>query len=153
MFLGMLDAAAHARTVEARGEEPPVLTLFPGTVEQAYALGGEHGAEGFEYYRTERGRHPRSARFLTWNSIDKMAAFDAFAPIPLIGHRPLLMIVGSRAVTSWMSIEAFQRTTGPKEIHWIDGASHVDLYDKKQYVDLAVERIAGFFGENLSQAA
>jgi uncharacterized protein len=103
--------------------------------------------------RTERGLHPRSAGFLTWNSIDKMAAFDAFAPIPLIGRRPLLMIVGSRAVTSWMSVEAFQRATGPKEIHWIDGASHVDLYDKKQYVDLAVERIAGFFGENLSRAA
>ncbi|MEV0999850.1 alpha/beta hydrolase [Nonomuraea sp. NPDC050202] len=153
VFLGMLDAAAHARTVAARGEEPPVLTLFPGTVEQAYALGGEHGAEGFEYYRTERGLHPRSAGFLTWDSVDKMAAFDAFAPIPLIGGRPLLMVVGSRAVTSWMSVAAFQRATGPKEICWIDGASHVDLYDRKQYVDVAVERIAGFFGENLGQAA
>ncbi|MGW4636909.1 alpha/beta hydrolase [Sphaerisporangium sp. NPDC004334] len=153
VFLGMLDAAAHARTVEARGGKPPVLTLFPDTAEQAYALGGEHGAEGFEYYRTERARHPRSAGFLTWDSIDKMAAFDAFAPIPLIGRRPLLMIVGSRAVTSWMSVEAFQRATGPKEIHWMDGASHVDLYDNKQYVDLAVERIAGFFGEHLVQVA
>ncbi|WP_182902635.1 alpha/beta hydrolase [Microbispora sp. H10830] len=153
VFLGMLDAAARARTVEARGEEPPVLTLFPDTVEEAYALGGEHGAEGFEYYRTERGRHPRSAGSLTWNSIDRMAAFDAFAPIPLIGRRPLLMIVGTRAVTSWMSIDAFQRATGPKEIYWLDGASHVDLYDKKNYVDHAVERIARFFGENLSRTA
>ncbi|WP_182873763.1 alpha/beta hydrolase [Microbispora sp. H10670] len=151
VFAGMLDAAANARTVEARGEEPPVLTLFPDTVEKAYALGGEHGAEGFEYYRTERGRHPRSAGFLTWSSIDRMAAFDAFAPIPLIGRRPLLMIVGTRAVTSWMSIEAFQRATGPKEIFRIDGASHVDLYDKEKYVDPAVERIAGFFGENLNR--
>ncbi|MFD0473961.1 alpha/beta hydrolase [Nonomuraea thailandensis] len=153
VFLGMLDAAAHARTVAARGEEPPVLALFPDTVEQAYALGGEHGAEGFEYYRTERGLHPRSAGSLTWDSIDRMAAFDAFAPIPLIGERPLLMVAGSRAVTSWMSVEAFQRATGPKELCWIDGASHVDLYDRKQYVDLAVERIAGFFGENLSRTA
>ncbi|MBO4271716.1 alpha/beta hydrolase [Microbispora triticiradicis] len=151
VFVGMLDAAADARTVEARGEEPPVLTLFPDTVEKAYALGGEHGAEGFEYYRTERGRHPRSAGFLTWSSIDRMAAFDAFAPIPLIGRRPLLMIVGTRAVTSWMSIEAFQRATGPKEIFWIDGASHVDLYDKEKYVDPAVQRIAAFFGENLNR--
>lgn len=51
-----------------------------------------------------------------------------------------------------MSVEAFQRAIGPEEIHWIDGAGHVDLYDKKQYVDPAVEKLAGFFGEHLGQA-
>ncbi|MFJ2198555.1 alpha/beta hydrolase [Streptomyces violaceusniger] len=151
VFQGMLDAAAQARTTEARGEAPPVLTLFPDTAEQARALGGEHGAEGFDYYRTPRAGHARSARFFTWTSIDKMATFDALTPIPLIGQRPLLMIVGTRAVTSWMSVEAFQRAIGPKEIHWINGASHVDLYDKKQYVDPAVEKLAGFFREHLGQ--
>jgi hypothetical protein len=78
-----------------------------------------------------------------------MATFDAFAPVPLIGPRPLLMIVGTRAVTSWMSVEAFQRATGPKELHWIDGASHVDLYDKERYVGPAVEKLTAFFTENL----
>jgi uncharacterized protein len=39
---------------------------------------------------------PRSATFLDWTSIDKMAAFDAFALIPRIGQRPLLMIAGTR---------------------------------------------------------
>jgi hypothetical protein len=72
---------------------------------------------------------------MAWKSIDKMATFDAFAPIPLIGSRPLLMVVGTRAATSWMSIDVFQRATGPKELHWINGASHNDLYDKPQYVD------------------
>ncbi|MCO5969582.1 alpha/beta hydrolase [Actinoallomurus soli] len=151
VFQGMLDAAARARTAEARGEDPPVLPLFPDTPEQARTLGGEHGAEGFEYYRTPRGRHPRSGSFLTWTSIDRMAAFDAFAAVPLIAPRPLLMVVGTRAVTSWMSVEAFQRATGPKEIHWVDGASHVDLYDQRRYVDPVVERLAGFFAKNLSQ--
>jgi hypothetical protein len=153
VFQGMLDAAANARTVAARGEKPPTLTLFPETIEQARALGGEHGAEGFEYYRTPRGHHPRSASFFDWTSIDKMGTFDAFAPIPLIGQRPLLMIAGTRAVTSWMSIEAFQQATGPKELDWIDGASHVDLYDKEQYVGPAVEKLARFFADNLGQAA
>ena len=153
VFQGMLDGAANARTVAARGEKPQALTLFPETIEQARALGGEHGAEGFEYYRTPRGQHPRSASFLDWTSIDKMATFDAFAPIPLIGQRPLLMIAGTRAVTSWMSIEAFQRATGPKELDWIDGASHVDLYDREQYVGPAVEKLARFFAANLGQAA
>jgi fermentation-respiration switch protein FrsA (DUF1100 family) len=153
VFQGMLDAAANARTVAAGGEKPPALTLFPETIEQARALGGEHGAEGFEYYRTPRGQHPRSGSFLDWTSIDKMATFDAFALIPLIGQRPLLMIAGTRAVTSWMSIEAFQRATGPKELDWIDEASHVDLYDKERYVGPAVEKLARFFADNLRQAA
>ncbi|MER5917779.1 alpha/beta hydrolase [Streptomyces sp. NPDC001982] len=153
VYQGMLAAAAQARTAEARGEEPTVLNLFPDTAEQARSLAGEHGVDGFEYYRTPRGRHERSAGFFTWSSVDKMAAFDAFAPVPLIGRRPLLMIVGTRAVTSWMSIEAFQRATGPKEFHWIHGASHVDLYDKKQYVDPVIEKLAGFFTDNLGPAA
>jgi len=151
VFQVMLDAAASARTAAARGEKPPALALFPDTIEQARALGGDHGAEGFEYYRTPRGQHPRSAGFLDWTSIDKIATFDAFASIPLIGQRPLLLIAGTRAVTSWMSVAAFQRAVGPKELHWIDGASHVDLYDKEQYVDPAIEKLTAFFTETLGK--
>ena len=46
-----------------------------------------------------------------------MAAFDAFRFVSLIGPRPLLMIAGREAVTSWMSIRAFQNATGPKDLH------------------------------------
>jgi len=153
VFQAMLDAAAQARTAEARGEEPPVLALFPDTAEQARTMGGEHAVEGFDYYRTPRAQHPRAASSFTWSSIDRMATFDAFAAVPLIGPRPLLMLAGTRAVTSWMSVEAFQRATGPKQLHWIEGASHVDLYDRKQYVDPAVDLLADFFTEHLGQAA
>nr|WP_040829883.1 alpha/beta hydrolase [Nocardia jiangxiensis] len=149
VFQGMLDAAAQARTVAANGDKPDPLILFPDTVAQAAALGGAHGAEGFDYYRTDRAQHPRSARFFDWTSIDKMAIFDAFAAVPLIGQRPTLLIAGTRAVTAWMSVEAFQKAVGPKEIHWIEGASHVDLYDKEQYVGPALERLASFFSGNL----
>jgi hypothetical protein len=145
VFQTLLDAAAHARTAVARGEDPGALTLFPETIEQARELGGEHGAEGFEYYRTPRADHPRAARFFDWTSIDKMAVFDAFALVPLIGQRPLLMVAGTRAVTSWMTVEAFQKAVGPKEIYWVEGAGHVDLYDKEQYVGPAVQRLTGFF--------
>lgn len=126
-------------------KDPGPLTLFPATIEEARALGGEHGAEGFDYYRTPRGRHPRSAEFLTWSSIDRMASFDAFAGVPLIGPRPLLMVAGERAVTSWMSVEAFQKATGPKEFHRIAGASHVDLYDRPEHVGPAVAKLTEFY--------
>ena len=51
------------------------------------------------------------------------------------------------------SLAAFQNAAGPKELHWIDGASHNDLYYKKQYVDPSVEKLTGFFTQNLGQAA
>jgi hypothetical protein len=128
----------------------PPLRLFPDTEREA-RQGGPHFYEGWEYYRTHRARHPRSATVLTWSSVDRIAFFDAFASAGLIGRRPLLLIAGRAAVTSWMSVRAFQEAAGPgpRELHWIDGASHVDLYDKEQYVGPAVTKLAGFFTKNL----
>ena len=146
---GMLAAAAAARTAEVRGEGVQTFKLFPDT-EQEARQGGPHVYEGWEYYCTPRAQHPRSAKFLTSSSIDHIAFFDAFRFVSLIGQRPLLMIVGREAVTSWMSIQAFQNAIGPKELHWIDGASHNDLYDKKQYVGPAVTKLTGFFTKNLA---
>ncbi|ADJ42816.1 alpha/beta hydrolase-related protein [Amycolatopsis mediterranei S699] len=149
VFQGLLGLAAQARTAAARGEDPGVLTVFPETAAEAGALGGQHGVEGFEYYCTPRSEHERSAKFLAWPSVDKLASFDAFHAVPLIAPRPLLQIVGTRAVTSWMAVEVHQRATGPKELHWIEGASHVDLYDQKEFIDPAVEKLAAYFGAAL----
>ncbi|MFE7034848.1 alpha/beta hydrolase [Streptomyces sp. NPDC057621] len=150
VFQSLLDAAAAARSTAARGEDPGAMTMFPETAEQARALGGEHGVEGFEYYRTPRGMHERSARTLAWESVDRMALHDAFFAVPLIAPRPILQIIGERAVTAWMAVEAHQRATGPKELHWIKGASHVDLYDKKEYIDPAIARLTAFYTAHLT---
>ncbi|SFJ97902.1 hypothetical protein SAMN05421835_111181 [Amycolatopsis sacchari] len=149
VFQGMLDAAAAARTAEARGEGPQTFQLFPDTVEQARELGGQHGVEGFEYYCTARAQHPRSAKLLPWSSVDRLAFFDAFRFVGLIAPRPLLLVVGREAVTSWMAVEAFQGARGPKELHWIDGASHVDLYDREPHVGAAVEKLTSFYRAHL----
>ncbi|MEU9876129.1 alpha/beta hydrolase [Streptomyces phaeochromogenes] len=150
---GMLDAAADARTTEALGKGVQSFQLFPDTAEQALAMGGRHAVDGFEYYCTDRGQHPRSAKSFTWSSVDRMVAFDSFGSVDLISPRPLLMIVGREAVTSWMSVEAFQKARGPKELHWIDGARHVDLYDKDEYVTPAVARLADFFHTRLASTS
>ncbi|MEV6763908.1 hypothetical protein AB0N16_25385 [Streptomyces sp. NPDC051105] len=44
-----------------------------------------------------------------------------------------------------MSVEAFQRVSGPKEPVWIDGATHLDLYDRDAYVTPGGGKPAGFF--------
>lgn len=123
--------------------------LFPETAEQALA-GGPHAYEGWEYYRTPRGEHARSATTLTWSSVGRIAAFDAFRAVDLIAPRPLLLVAGRDAVTAWMTVEAYQKAGGLKEIHWVDGASHVDLYDKR--VPEVAGRVSEFFGRTLTSS-
>jgi len=143
---GMLAAAAAARTAEAHGAAPATFPIFPPD-EQAARAGGQHVFDGWAYYRTDRAQHPRSAKEFTLTSVDRIVAFDPFRFIDLIAPRPLLMIVGAEAVTKHMTTEAFERAGQPKRLQWIDGASHVDLYDK--YVDPAAAELAGFFGSEL----
>ncbi|MFE4814912.1 hypothetical protein ACFRFU_00475 [Streptomyces sp. NPDC056704] len=38
------------------------------------------------------------------------------------------------------------------ELHWIEGASHVDLYDKESYVGPAVEKLTDFFRAQLADS-
>jgi fermentation-respiration switch protein FrsA (DUF1100 family) len=145
---GMLDAAAAARTAEARGEGAQAFTIFSASEEDARA-GGQHVLEGWQYYCTDRAQHPRSAKTFAWSSVDRIAMFDAFKFVDMIAPRPLLMIVGTQAVTSWMTSEAFIAAREPKEVFWIEGASHVDLYDKDKYVTPAIGKLKAFFGTNL----
>ncbi|MEV7044630.1 dienelactone hydrolase family protein [Amycolatopsis sp. NPDC051061] len=48
-------------------------------------------------------------------------------------------------------LDAHRRATGPAEIHWIEGASHVDLYDKREYIHLAVGKLTDFFAVTLDK--
>lgn len=153
VFNQLLDGVAAARSAEARGEGTQRFHLFPDTAEEALAHGGQYGLEGFEYYCTPRGQHPRSMKLMVWSSIDRLAFFDAFLSVDLIAPRPLLLIVGRQAATAWMSIEAYQQARAPKELHWVEGATHNALYDKDEYVSPAVARLTEFFERNLTEAA
>jgi fermentation-respiration switch protein FrsA (DUF1100 family) len=150
VVLSMLAAAAAARTAEAHGVPAATFPIFPATAEEAFAAGGQHGLEGFEYYRTDRAQHPRSASEFTWNSLDRIVTFDPFRFIHLIAPRPLLMIAGTEAVTRHMTTEALAAAGSPKRLAWIPGATHVGLYDK--HVDAAIAELAPFYREAMSRA-
>lgn len=150
LLKALLDSAAQARSRAAlSGDEIGRFPIFPPDEASARA-GGAHVFEGWEYYCTPRGDHPRAARALTWDSIDRMATFDAFRFIDLIAPRPLLMITAERAVTAWMTHEAYERAGNPKRLHTIAGATHVDLYDREEAVTAAVEQLSEFFAAALT---
>jgi len=140
----LLEGAAQARSRAARGEDMGALPVFPAHAEEARA-GGQHVYEGWEYYCTPRAQHPRSAKALSWDSIDRMASFDAFRFVDMIAPRPLLMITAEHAVTDWMSQQTIARAAEPKTLHTVSQASHVDLYDREGPVKDAVQELSRFF--------
>ena len=142
----MLVAAAKARTAEAAGKGVGTFPLFASSEAEARAR-GPHALEGYEYYCTPRAFNPRSAKALTWSSVDRIAGFDAFRFVDMISPRPLMMVIGTNAVTSWISREAYEAAREPKQLVWIEGASHNDLYDR--YVPQVVVKLNEFFTANL----
>lgn len=147
----LLNQAGALRNAEARGEGPLNVTPVPTTAEAAatFPERSMYG-ESYEYYRTPRGQHPRSANWLLFRA-DVLAQFNAFAHQDWISPRPLLMIAGTDADTRYFTEEAIAQATEPKELFWIDGASHMDLYDQDRCLTPAVAKLSEFFGKHLGQ--
>lgn len=143
----LLDAAAADSLAVAGGREPGSFPLFPASEAAARAL-PLHGFEGWEYYCTDRGQHANSAKTFTWSSIPRIASFYTSEVAALI-QQPVLMIAGSEAVTRWTLQPAYDNMKGEKTAYLVQGATHVDLYDKPAYVAEAVQQLAVFFSRHL----
>ncbi|MEV0389434.1 alpha/beta hydrolase [Nonomuraea sp. NPDC050643] len=128
----------------------PLQQIRPDTApdhrEQAGTL-ARHTFDGWEYYRT-----PAAANHFVLRSIDLLAQFTAFDLVHLIAPRPLLMIAGTEAITGYFSREAIDRAAEPKRLAWIDGATHVDLYDNQKHLPAVIAKPAAFFTTHLDQA-
>jgi fermentation-respiration switch protein FrsA (DUF1100 family) len=104
--------------------------------------------EGYKYY-SEIDPNPRTMGAFALSSLSQQMAFFPFEGIELISPRPLLLIAGSEADTLYMSEDAFAKAKEPKELHLIDGASHIDLYWNPDYVPQVADKLTGFFTKNL----
>lgn len=146
---GMLEQAGRDRIAEARGEEPRLERVVPESEADAQGFPVLY-QQGREYYRTPRAQHPHSPNWYVARSVDQLAQYSSYDLIRLISPRPLLMIAGTEADTAYFSREAIEKANEPKELFWIDGASHIDLYDKEEYVPTAVAKLADFFHHHLT---
>ena len=147
----LLRRSGQARTREAAGGEVEMFSLIadnpkfdmnnPSTIPVMYQ-------EGYKYY-SEIDPNPRTMGTFALSSLSQQMAFFPFEGIELISPRPLLLIAGSQADTLYMSQDAITRAKEPKELHIIDGASHIDLYWNPDYVPQVAEKLTGFFTKNL----
>lgn len=102
------------------------------------------------YYKTPRGYHERSLNSNGgWNKTSALSFINA----PILAYSgeirsAVLVIHGEKAHSRYFSEDAFKKLNGDnKESLIIDGASHVDLYDRKDIIPF--DKIEAFFRENL----
>ena len=79
-------------------------------------------------------------------------AFFPFEQLDTISPRPLLVIAGSKADTLFWSREVYEKAREPKELHVIEDATHIDMYDRPRFVTPAVGKLTDFFGRHLADA-
>lgn len=101
--------------------------------------------EGYEYY-VETHAHPHAhSRYSQRNLMDLMV-YDPVQFMYLI-DQPLLMIVGDRADTQYMSEDAYNMaiSTEEKELYKIKNATHIQTYYVPEVVDEAVNKLDIFY--------
>lgn len=142
--------AAEQRTREANGAEVKLIETVAPNDEAAKEFPPRTlFREARSYYRGVK-QNPRSTGQQVFSAIDKLLRYDAYSQMSELWTLPLLAISGTDAKdTIGFAKQAVELSNGLGKLEVIDGASHVDLYYKDQYVDQAVEMLAKFFKDNL----
>ncbi|KAF2845383.1 alpha/beta-hydrolase [Plenodomus tracheiphilus IPT5] len=110
--------------------------------------------EFFDFYRTSRGSYtpPNGNPIITTGRTDTSAAkfmnFYPFNDIETISPRPMLFVAGTQAHSLEFSEQAFAQAGEPKELLLVEGAGHVDLYDRVELIPFGP--LTRFFREHLS---
>jgi fermentation-respiration switch protein FrsA (DUF1100 family) len=147
----IIAAAAEQRYVEFTGGETQYTS---GTVHRLTADTDPIQREFYDFYRTPRGEYTpiggsrRLTTHPTLTSNVKFMNFYPFTDIETISPRPMLFITGAQAHSREFSEDAYKRAAEPKELVWVPGAGHVDLYDR---VDLIPwDKLTTFFNQHFA---
>lgn len=144
-------AAAEQRWAEADGAP---IQYVGGTTLELTADTDPVQREFFDFYRTPRGAFTpagateQTTTKPTMSSVVKFANFYPFNDIETISPRPMLFITGDQAHSKEFSEYAYKRASEPKELVWVKGAGHVDLYDRVDLIPF--DKLKGFFDRHLA---
>ena len=143
-------AAAQQRYAEFQGGKR---RLLGGTTHTLDAQTDPIQQEFYDFYRTTRGAAAGKGQDLnttthpTFASAVKFMNFYPFEDIETISPRPMLFITGDQAHSKEFSEDAYKRSAEPKELHYVKGTGHVDLYDKTDLIPF--DKLNDFFTANL----
>ena len=124
-----------------------------GTVHETTEKSNPIEREFYDFYRTPRGEFtpagssPLLTTHPTLSSNTKFMNFYPFNDIETISPRPLLFITGDQAHSKEFSEDAYKRAAEPKELYYVAGAGHVDLYDRVELIPF--DKLESFFKANL----
>lgn len=147
----IIAAAAEQRWVEFTGGQ---VQYTSGTVHELAPSTPEIQREFYDFYRTSRGEYtpkgslPELTTHPTLTSNVKFMNFYPFNDIETISARPLLFISGDQAHSREFSEDAYKRAAEPKELVWVPGAGHVDLYDRVELIPF--DKLQSFFNQHLA---
>lgn len=141
---------AKARTAEAKGERMAMLPFAPQKREEGQA---PDYFEAWEYYHTPRAQHPNAPSIVPVHSLSRLVGYDAFHLADQLLTQPLRLIAGSKAGSLWFSQDAFKRAgSRDKRLHIVEGATHIAMYDRPEYVKQAMDQLAPLY-QNAGKAS
>lgn len=140
----LLAQISTQRTKEINGAPTFYIGYVPNSEEETVGKQNDY-REGYEYYRVSPAKHERSVNKMIFSRIDSIINFTALDHVEMLAPRPLLVIVGTKADTKYFAEETFNNAKGEKFIHWIEGATHIQLYYVKKYVLEAVSELEKFY--------
>ena len=148
----IIAAAAEQRWAEVDGADTAVAG---GTDLELTAETHPIQREFFDFYRTARGEFtpegasPDRTTKPTVTSNVKFMNFYPFNDIETISPRPMLFIAGDQAHSREFSAKAYELAAEPKELVWVEGAGHVDLYDRVDLIPF--DKLTQFFESSLAE--
>lgn len=146
----VIASAAQQRWVEVDGGK---IQYTGGTPNVLTANSTPVDREFYDFYRTSRaeftpeGSTPDLTTHPTLSSSTKFMNFYPFNDIDTISPRPMLFIAGDQAHSREFSEDAYAFAAEPKELFWVPGAGHVDLYDRTELIPFG--KLTHFFQTNL----
>lgn len=144
----MLDQISRQRWADAEETVPALAGGLPDTLD---GIGNPVVTMYWNYYKTDRGFHPRSLNSTTGWTVTNPLSFmnmPMMTYITEIAPRPILLIAGENAHSKYFSEDAYAAAAEPKELLIIPGVDHVALYDQMDVIPF--DKLQSFFEEHLS---
>ncbi|KAF2824186.1 hydrolase of the alpha/beta superfamily [Ophiobolus disseminans] len=146
-------SATRQRQIEVDGGETG---YTGGTPQRITANSTDIDREFFDFYRTSRGEFtpagsaPTLTTYPTLSSAMKLLNYYPLEGLNILHPRPVLFVAGTHAHSREFAEDAYYLAAYPKELFWIEGAGHVDLYDRTELIPF--RKFTSFFRTSLSTA-